>query len=92
MIMMRRKLDNPKPLSTDISLEDIAKTLEKYSGADIPRISEKACDIPFVESVKTGADRNVEKRDIFGVIQVVKPSVSSKTLDRFEKFVLTDSM
>ncbi len=78
-----------KPLSADISLEEIAKILEGYSGADIRRISEKACDIPFVESVKTGAERDIEKRDILSAMQQVKPSVSPQNLDRFEKFAST---
>jgi transitional endoplasmic reticulum ATPase len=78
-----------KPLSADIFLEEIAKILEGYSGADIRRISEKACDIPFVESVKTGAERDIEKRDILSAMQQVKPSVSPQNLDRFEKFAST---
>ncbi len=75
-----------KPLSTDISLEEIAQMLENYSGADIRRIGEKACDIPFVESVRTGEERDVEKRDLLGVMQQVMPSVSAKALERFERF------
>jgi len=75
-----------KPLSPDISLEEVAQMLEGYSGADIRRIGEKACDIPFVESVKTGEERDVERRDLLSVMQQVKPSVSAKALERFERF------
>ena len=75
-----------KPLSPDISLEEIAQMLEGFSGADIRHICEKACDIPFVESVKTGEERDVEKRDLLSVIQHVSPSVSARSLEKFRKF------
>ncbi|MBT9165833.1 MAG: ATP-dependent zinc metalloprotease FtsH [Chloroflexi bacterium] len=75
-----------KPLSADVSLEELAQMLQGYSGADIRRICEKACDIPFVESVKTAEERDVEKRDLLSVMQQVKPSVSAKALERFERF------
>lgn len=79
-----------KPLSTDISLEEITQMLEGYSGADIRRISEKTCDIPFVESVKTGVERDIEKRDILSVMKQAKPSVSPQTIDKFEKFAFQE--
>ena len=75
-----------KPLSPDISLEELAQMLEGYSGADIRRICEKACDIPFVESVETGEERDLEKRDLLSVMQQVRPSVSAKSLDKFQRF------
>ena len=77
-----------KPLSHDVCLEEIARMLEGYSGADIRRICEKACDIPFIESVKTGEERNVEERDIFSSVQSVKPSVSDQAIARFEELAL----
>ncbi|MGB5925602.1 MAG: AAA family ATPase [Dehalococcoidia bacterium] len=74
-----------KPLSPDVCLDEIAKMLEGYSGADIRRICEKACDIPFVESVRTGEERNVEKRDVLCAVHSVKPSVSGQAIAKFEK-------
>ncbi|MCL0078392.1 ATP-binding protein, partial [Dehalococcoidia bacterium] len=70
----------------DISLEEIAQMLEGYSGADIRRIGEKACDIPFVESVRTGEERDVQRQDLLSVMQQVKPSVSAKALEKFQRF------
>lgn len=74
------------PLAPDISLEEIAQMLEGYSGADIRRICEKACDIPFVETVKSGHERDVEKRDLLSAMEGVKPSVAPRTVERFEMF------
>jgi len=73
-------------LAGDISLDDLAEMMGGYSGADIRRICEKAGDLPFVESVKTGEERDVERRDLLMVMQQVKPSVSPKALERFEKW------
>lgn len=75
-----------KPLAQDVALDELAKILEGYSGADIRRICEKASDIPFVESVKTGEDRNIEFRDLLTAIHEVKPSVSPQAVGRFERF------
>jgi len=75
-----------KPLSTDISLEEINQLLEGYSGADIRRICEKSSEIPFIESVRTGEDRIIEKRDILQAIEQIKPSVSPAEIEKYERF------
>jgi transitional endoplasmic reticulum ATPase len=75
-----------KPLSDDVSLDELAQMLEGYSGADIRRICEKASDIPFVESVKTGEERNIEMRDLLSAIHEVKPSVAAQAVEKFTKF------
>jgi transitional endoplasmic reticulum ATPase len=77
-----------KPLAGDISFDNVAGMLEGYSGADIRRICEKACDIPFVESVKTGEERQIEMRDILAALGEVRTSVSLKTIEKFEKIAL----
>jgi transitional endoplasmic reticulum ATPase len=75
-----------KPLSPDLGLKELAKTLEGYSGADIRNICDKACAIPFIEAIKTGQDRDVELSDFLTVMSQVKPSVSKKDLHLFETF------
>ena len=75
-----------KPLAKDVSFDQLAEMLEGYSGADIRRICEKASDIPFVESVKTGEERDIEMHDLLGAIHEVKPSVSPQTVEKFERF------
>ena len=75
-----------KPLAHDIYLDELVARLEGYSGADIRRICEKASDTPFVESVLTGEERDIEMRDILGAINDVKPSVTPQSLEKFKKF------
>lgn len=75
-----------KPVSANVSLEEINKLLEGYSGADIRRICEKAGEIPFIESVRTGTDRNIEWQDFISAIKLTKPSVSLRAIERFSRF------
>ena len=75
-----------KPLADDVDLDQVAGMLEGYSGADLRNICTKATNIPFVESIKTGEERNIEMRDLLSVIHETKPSVSPKDIERFEKF------
>jgi SpoVK/Ycf46/Vps4 family AAA+-type ATPase len=65
--------------------------LEGYSGADIRRVCEKASDIPFLESVKTGEERSIEMRDLLTAMHSVIPSVSSKMVERFAEFSRRES-
>jgi len=75
-----------RPLADDVSLDELADMLEGYSGADIVHICGKACAIPFIETVQTGEERDVEMSDFMSVIHEVKPSVSPRELKRFEAF------
>ncbi len=75
-----------KPLADDIDLGQVTEMLEGYSGADIRNICTKATNIPFVESIKTGGERNIGMRDLLSVVHETKPSVSSKDVERFKEF------
>ena len=77
-----KTIPNPAILFADKD----AETFEGYSGADIRRICEKASDIPFVESIKTGQARDIEMRDLLTAQHDVKQSVTRQMMDRFEKF------
>lgn len=75
-----------KPLSENIDFDELAKISEGYSGADIAYICAKVSTIPFIESIETGNERNIEMRDILEVMDKIKPSVSKETVEKFEKF------
>lgn len=75
-----------RPLAADVSYDEIAQMLEGYSGADIVNICVKACNIPFLEAVKAGIERDVEMRDLLTAVQEVKPSVSPKEVKKYGEF------
>lgn len=75
-----------KPLSPDISFEEMARLLDGHSGADIRRICEKASEIAFIQSVRTGKERNVERHDLLAAIEQTQPSVSPQVAEKFGRF------
>ena len=75
-----------KPLGPDVNLDEIARLTQGYSGADLRRACEKSSDIPFLESIRTGQERNIDTNDIMAVLKAMKPSVSPQALARFERF------
>ncbi len=78
-----------RPLAADVRFDDLAQICDGYSGADVANICRKACAIPFIESIRTGVDRDVERRDFESVFAQVRPSVNPKELARYEKFATT---
>lgn len=75
-----------KPLADDVNLDDFSERLEGYSGADIKNICLKAATLPFIESVEANRDRKIELIDILNVLKEIKPSVTPKYLEKYEKF------
>lgn len=75
-----------KPIEDDVDLDYLAETLDGYSGADIRNICDKAAAAVFLEAIKQDRDRKITMADLTAVIAKVKPSVSPKQLERFEKF------
>ncbi len=75
--------DKPAPT---VDLAELADLTQGYSGADIVHICEKARDIPFIEAVKTGQEREITIADFLTVLQETRPSVDPKDLRKFEAF------
>lgn len=75
-----------KPLASEVNLEELARLSEGYSGADLRRVCEKSSDVPFLESIRTGQERDIEMKDLLFVLHSMKPSVSHGNIERFEKF------
>lgn len=83
--ILQLRLDD-KPLSDEVELEELAREFEGFSGADIAGVCSQACDIPFVESVKTGIERDIAMSDFLTVTNRIRPSVDDRTIARFEKY------
>jgi SpoVK/Ycf46/Vps4 family AAA+-type ATPase len=75
-----------KPLAAGVNLEEVARLLEGYSGADIRHICERATQLPFLDSIRTGQARDISMGDIKQAISEVKPSVTPRMLERFERW------
>lgn len=75
-----------RPLAPEVNLPELAQRLEGYSGADIAHICQRACEIPFLEAVTQGTQREVQVTDFVAVMEVVRSSVSSQELRRYVAF------
>jgi len=73
-----------RPVSPSVNLSELSERLEGYSGADIRALCEKATSIPFLESIQTGVDRDIERADFDQILKKIKPSVKSRDLKKFQ--------
>ncbi len=77
-----------RPLAPDVDLPTLAERLEGYSGADVVHICQRACEVPFLEAVTAGVQRDVTAADFEAAMGEVKPSVSAKDLKKYEAFAI----
>jgi len=75
-----------RPLSPEVDLDELARRLDGYSGADIVAVCEKACAAAYLDAMETGIDRQVLWKDFSKALEEVHPSVSPKTIKAFEEF------
>ncbi len=73
-----------RPLAPDVNLDAMATHLDGYSGADIKYLCDRAATIPFLKSVATGQDGQIDKQIIDDVLAAAPKSVSPDMLRRFE--------
>jgi transitional endoplasmic reticulum ATPase len=75
-----------RPLAPEVDLDELARRLEGYSGADVVAVCEKACAAAYRDAMETGVDRLVLWEDFVKALEAVRPSVSPKALKAFEEF------
>ena len=75
-----------RPLSADVDLDAIAARLDGFSGADIKYITDQSAVIPFLQSVKSGEEGDINHQVIEQVLAEIRPSVNAQMLERFEKW------
>ncbi|MEM2287686.1 MAG: CDC48 family AAA ATPase [Sulfolobales archaeon] len=70
------------PLGTDVDLEKIAELTEGYSGADLEALVREAVMMALRESFSV---RPVENRYFIEAMKVVKPSLTSEIVNKYER-------
>jgi SpoVK/Ycf46/Vps4 family AAA+-type ATPase len=73
-----------RPLDPDLNLDDLATRLEGFSGADIKYICDRAATIPFLKSVATGQEGDIDQQILDDVIADTQKSVNREMLKRFD--------
>jgi transitional endoplasmic reticulum ATPase len=83
----RKMLDiylGKRPVAPDLDLDALAARLDRYSGADIKYVCDRAATVPFLRSVASGQEGDITVQIIDDVLHDTPPSVTPEVLNRFE--------
>jgi len=87
----RKMLDiylGKRPVDDAVDLNDVARRLDGYSGADIKYICDRSATVPFLQSVATGAEGEITLDILNDVISDTRRSVTPEMLKRFDEWGL----
>ncbi|MDE0737349.1 MAG: ATP-binding protein [Pirellulaceae bacterium] len=77
-------------LADDVDLGYLARQAERYSGADLMCLCERAKQVPFREAVLQGTDRPINQDDFRLALDSVRPSISTDVVRKFENYASSD--
>jgi transitional endoplasmic reticulum ATPase len=83
----RKMLDiylGKRPVADDVDLDALAHRLEGYSGADIKYFCDRAAVVPFLRSVASGEEGEINAAVLADVLADTSRSVTQDMLARFE--------
>jgi transitional endoplasmic reticulum ATPase len=75
-----------RPVGDDVDLDALAHRLDRYSGADIKYLCDRAAVVPFLRSVASGEDGEISRAVLDDVLADTPPSVTDQTLRRFDEW------
>lgn len=85
----RKMLDiylGKRPLADGVNLDDFAKSLDGFSGADIKYVTDRAATIPFLQSVATGEEGSITREILDAVLADTRKSVTADMIRRFTEW------
>lgn len=74
------------PVTKDFDVERIVAQTEKYSGADLEELCDRAKDEPLLQAIATDKVVLVSNSDFDRVLEEMPPSVTEKEVAEFEKY------
>jgi transitional endoplasmic reticulum ATPase len=75
-----------RPLASDVVLDQIAASLDGYSGADIKYLCDRAATVPFLSSVASGVEGQITSAIFHDAIHDTPKSVTGEMLKRFDNW------
>jgi transitional endoplasmic reticulum ATPase len=75
-----------RPVADDIDLDALAARLEGYSGADIKYLCDRAAVVPFLRSVASGEEGEINRAVLDEVLADTPRSVNDEMLRRFDEW------
>ncbi len=76
-----------RPLDEGVNLDELAERLLGYSGADVVQVCRRASTKAFMDAIEQDNLYPITLTDFEEAMVEVKPSVSAKDLQRFERFM-----
>lgn len=74
------------PLAADVDVNALARKTDRYSGADINEVCERAKERPLKEYITGGVIQNISMQDLIGAIAKVNPTVDENEIRKFEEY------
>lgn len=72
------------PLAQDVTAADIAAKTDRYSGADVAELCDKAKRFALNRQLTSGKEELVTKEDFSSALEKIKPSVTPEYLKEYE--------
>ncbi len=73
-------------IEENLTTAELAIETEGFSGADLVCLCERAKQIPFRDAVVNGIERPLQRKDFEAAIQIVKPSVTKASLQKYQEY------
>jgi SpoVK/Ycf46/Vps4 family AAA+-type ATPase len=77
-----------KPIDPSVNLQALAKKTERFSGADIANLTKEGATIAMKRAMKTRRATRITQKDFEQVLQHVKPSITLRMKEEYEKMKL----
>ena len=74
------------PVEKDFDVDRVVAQTEKFSGADLEELCDRAKDEPLLQAIATDSVVLVSNKDFDNVLAVMPPSVTEKELKSFEDY------
>lgn len=77
---------NKMPLAADVDINALARMTERYSGADVNEVCERAKEGPLKKYISSGVVQNISMKDLTDAVAKVTPMVDEKEIRKFEEY------
>jgi len=74
------------PIKDEVSIEEISKQTDGYSGADIAELCDRAKRLALRRQMESGVSESVSVQDFKTAMSIVRPSISEESISAFESW------